>query len=102
VKTAKAHNEQLTGWSELSVVKEPRFDAQIVFCAFRYALGRKTYIVSTVVNYLIQNWKWMTPKFQGLIHKEINKAVEEKWIGMEMDKTQWLRVLELPCEESSY
>jgi hypothetical protein len=96
MKTAQSHNSQLTGQSEL--VSRPEFDPEITFCAFRYALGRMTYVVGDVVDYLKQNWAWMTPRYQELIHKEILQAIRDNCIGMEMDKVQWVQILDLPIE----
>jgi len=67
----------------------------IIFYAFRYALGRSTYAVSDVANYLIKNWVYIDRHTQQLIHKEIIEAVENGSAGMEMDEIQWKSILEL-------
>jgi len=51
------------------------------------------------VSYLIQNWAWMPYKYQALIRKEIQQAIDNYDFGMEMDKTEWLKILELPINE---
>ena len=65
----------------------------IMFYAFRYALGRKTYAVSTVSTALIDNWHLISNKTKEIIIDEINKAIEKGDAGMEMDVKQWKAVL---------
>ena len=109
MKTAKAHNDQLTGFVDLAPFRrgryecsrEPSFDPEITFCAFRYALGRRTYIVGTVVEYLVKNWEWMTPKYQQLIHKEIDEAEKRDGLGHDCDKAEWTKVRGLPLSSKT-
>jgi len=51
----------------------------ILICAFRYALGRRTYVVS-----------------KALYQREI-KEHEKQYgnLGMDMDKEQWYKILQL-------
>lgn len=67
----------------------------ITFYAFRYALGRKTYAVQHVVDYLVENWNLLKGSTQEHIEREIIEAFDENKIGMEMDKREWQRVLNL-------
>jgi hypothetical protein len=72
-----------------------QFNSDIAFCAFRYALGRMSYIVSTVTEYLIRNWELMPLDLQTLIHKEIDVAEQKDQLGMECDKAEWMKVRQL-------
>lgn len=63
-------------------------------CAFRYALGRKTYVVREVVDCLIKHRKKLDTVTKNLICKEIKYATEEGWAGMFMDVKDWKRVVE--------
>ncbi len=68
----------------------------ILIYAFRYALGRRTYAVSDVVEALIENWDSLDKYSKELIKKEI-KLHEKCYgnLGMECDKEQWYKILEL-------
>ena len=70
-------------------------DDGILFMAFRYALGRATYVVGEVVNTIIANWDSISPSLKYLIQKETQTALDKKQAGWEMDEKQWRRVLEL-------
>lgn len=67
----------------------------LVFCSFRYALGRMTYLSSDCVDLLIENWKSIKPRTQQLIKKEIKEAIEQGNAGMKSDIEDWERILEL-------
>jgi hypothetical protein len=62
----------------------------IIFYAFRYALGRKSYAVSDVVNYLLEVWDELTSETQQMIIKEIKECPD---LGMDMDKNLWNIIL---------
>ena len=65
----------------------------IVFYAFRYALGRKTYAVGIVVDYILGNWDLLKPATKGLIQAEIEEAIEKGNAGMEIDVKEWTKIL---------
>ena len=66
----------------------------ILFCAFRYALGRHTYVVGEVVEYLIKNSQSLSNEEKQQYVKEI-KGYLLKNSGMEMDNQYWRRILHL-------
>ena len=68
----------------------------ILFWAFRYALGRATYCTDDVQSCLAENWGKLSVATQNLIKREIMEADRLDTIGMEMDRVGWLRLLELP------
>lgn len=63
-------------------------------CAFRYALGRSTYIVSSVVDELIDHWDEFKGWERDMMCNDIKHAIEHGIAGMDMDVKQWQRVLE--------
>lgn len=76
----------------------------MVLAAFRYCLGRRTYIVSDCEAWLIQQWGNFTPSVQVLIEKELRQAAAQDeqartdgdvWrpLGDGCDRESWLRVL---------
>jgi len=65
----------------------------ILFYAFRYALGRMTYAVSTVADEIIQHAHELDPKIRHIMITDIQKAITENAAGMEMDRKDWERVL---------
>lgn len=67
----------------------------ILFMAFRYALGRRTYVVQDIVETLIDKWDEISLHYKKLIVKEINDAIETDNIGDEFDKAEWERILRL-------
>lgn len=74
-------------------------DSEVLFYAFRYALGRKTYVVNDVVRALREHWTTMKVNEQRLIHKEILEAIKENNAGMDCDITEWKRILELGVQK---
>jgi hypothetical protein len=73
--------------------KPPLDDAMVIY-ATRYAIGRMSYCVGEVVGYLLAHWDQLEPKTRIVIERDIEEALAEGRYGMEMDKQQWLRVLE--------
>lgn len=65
----------------------------ILICAFRYALGRRTYVVSEVSDALIENWHRISEKSRDIIVEEINVAMETEKAGDGMDIDSWRRVV---------
>jgi len=74
-------------------MNDREFDV-LLFCAFRYALGRKTYIVSDVVDLIIKYKEKLNAGSIFIIKKEINKAIEQNQAGMSCDVYEWNKVLE--------
>lgn len=70
-------------------------DAEILFYAFRYALGRMTYVSSVVSDYIIKHWDLITRHTQDMIKMEIKAAIRMGTAGMEMDVKLWQRILAL-------
>jgi hypothetical protein len=66
----------------------------LMLCAFRYALGRRSYIVDDMANLLIKYKSTLNVYTRVLIIKEIKTAFETNNYGMEMDKDIWQIVLD--------
>jgi isocitrate/isopropylmalate dehydrogenase len=72
---------------------------QILHCAFRYALGRMTYIVGFVADAVIHAWPNLSPQMQAMIVREIEEAFYSGRGGMDMDRRQWRRVLDRAAQD---
>lgn len=66
------------------------------FCiaAFRYCLGRSTYIVSDMTNWLENNWLSLLPQTQDIIKRDIYDALRLELGGDDVSKKEWHRFLE--------
>lgn len=78
----------------------------LVVPAFRYCLGRKTYIVQEFVNFLVKNWSDLGERSKICILRELDAAFEQddsdrqngaafRTLGQDCDREQWERVREL-------
>ena len=70
-------------------------DRLILIAAFRYALGRCSYMPSVVAGVLAQCWADLTEHDQRLIRREIDEAIERGHAGMDCDVATWKLVLAL-------
>lgn len=68
----------------------------ILFMAFRYALGRMTYVTLDVSTEIINKWDELSDKYKNLIQKEIKQAINDDIAGMDMDVAEWEKILKLP------
>ena len=66
----------------------------LIICAFRYCLGRKTYVVSWICEIIEKEWSKLSKNDKQLIIKEII-AYKEIWNFTEMDKFSWDKILKL-------
>lgn len=58
-------------------------------CAFRYALGRSTYVVSSVASEIERNVERISAKTRRRMIAEIDEAIADNNAGMQMDVRQW-------------
>lgn len=65
-----------------------------LLCAFDYAVGRMTYVVSEVTADIIDAAPRLSDKAKAYMLKEINRRDEVNALGMSMDREQWLKVRE--------
>jgi len=69
-------------------------DRILLSCAFRYALGRRTYVVSSVVKTILDNWDKLQEHERLRFKKEILEH-KETWgnLGDNYDEENWDRIL---------
>ena len=70
-------------------------DDDMVVYAFRYALGRQTAAVSTVVEHLIRLWPRLDAVDKEQIKKHIALAIRSGEAGAGCDIAEWQKILEL-------
>lgn len=75
-------------------------DGIILNCAFRYALGRQSYVVGVLVNTLIKNFRKINIHDRTRIANEIEKAINERLAGSKYDVVEWRRVMHLFRKEN--
>ena len=66
----------------------------LAFSAFRYALGRQTYIVRDTVELLARQRDHLTDSRRSLMVREIQEAVDAGRAGGRGDARMWLRLKE--------
>jgi hypothetical protein len=79
------------------MTKKRRFlvDNDMVVFAFRYALGRQTAAVSTVVEHLTCLWPRLDKFDREQIKKHIALAIRSGEAGAHCDVTEWQKILDL-------
>ena len=70
--------------------------ADLLISSFRYALGRRTYITSTVSGHLRTYWACLPLAWQELVQREIQEAIASGCAGDACDIQSWQTVLALP------
>ena len=75
-------------------------DEQILICATRYALGRMSYIVEEVANYVFCKRKTLSKECINIITLDIEEELERYHaagfsLGMECDERTWKNLLEV-------
>ena len=60
-------------------------------CAFRYALGRMTYVVDSVANEIERRVAEISTKTLARLVREIEEAVNTERAGMTCDVDRWLK-----------
>lgn len=77
----------------MSLIRESEQE-EILHCAFRYALGRATYVTGFMADSIIYAWPNLSQRMRNMILKEIVDAFGREEYGMQMDKEQWQRVID--------
>jgi hypothetical protein len=72
-----------------------QIDEDIIFFAFRYALGRRTGAVSMVCDYLKEHWKELSVTTQKQIKHEIQETISKDQAGDQCDIANWQEILDL-------
>lgn len=76
-------------YRRLHAFDEP-FPDEITFYAFRYALGRMTYAVQTVTDYIADHINEVSEQSRLLMIEEITEAEARNGLGMACDKERWV------------
>ena len=76
-------------------------DGLIALCAFRYALGRTSFVVPHVAGWLITNRHGLSDAGRRLMVREIDEAGRRNALGMDCDRAEWMRVREAFVASSS-
>lgn len=72
----------------------------LIVSAFRYALGRKTYVVGSTVGIIHQHWKDLSEDTRDLLLREITEYKEKFGnLGHQCDEQEWLTVVQRLIEE---
>ncbi len=78
---------------ELLEKQDMRVSELTLIASFRYALGRKTYIVAEVVENILKNWDMLSSKAKNKIQEEIKEAIKDDNAGSQIDIEQWNMIL---------
>lgn len=81
-------------------------DHLMVIAAFRYCLGRMTYIVGDCASWLIKIWPFLSVQTQNIIKRDLEEAFTRddedreadrdfKALGHDCDRAEWSRVRKL-------
>ena len=70
-------------------------DRLVLIAAFRYALGRMTYMPFVVAGVIRGCWGDLSAHDRKLIKREIAEAIDRGNTGMECDVNTWRGVLEM-------
>jgi hypothetical protein len=79
-------------------------EEQILICAVRYALGRMSYIVGVVCDYVKSKRNELSENCKNIIIKDIEESVEYyhragHTVEMECDERYWINLLEILKQE---
>ena len=69
-------------------------DQMMALAAFRYCLGRRSYIVGICVDWIRLMWSSFSKDTQFIILRDIIEAYLDGCTGMDMDTIDWLKVLQ--------
>ena len=75
-------------------------EEQILICAVRYALGRQSYIVGDVAEYVNSKKNELSEHCRHIIMRDIDEDIKRCHLanvtcGMEMDERTWLNLLDV-------
>ncbi len=73
----------------------------MTLAAFRYCLGRRSYIVTECVQWLYEYWDDLPPVAQKTIKDEIQIALDEDMAGDLCDISCWNALLEYAKEKAA-
>jgi hypothetical protein len=65
----------------------------VIMGAFRYALGRQTYVVSSVIEWLQENWDILEQKSKFVIMRDTAAELMDGMVGADFDDKRWREFL---------
>jgi len=68
-------------------------DQIMSLAAFRYCLGRKTYIVGICIGWIKKHWKQFSNNTKSVMLRDIIEAYLGNLTGMKMDTISWIELL---------
>ena len=85
-------------------------ESEIYFCAFRYCLGRMTYVVSDYCEEATRKIRQITDHFLLLLEKELSEAIHKddeqrakgepyKILGWDCDRAHWVELFGVVSKE---
>lgn len=75
---------------------EPKYNSHLITLAiFRYALGRRSYVVSEITDWLKDNWEDIGPNTRKIILDEISDSLYLGSAGDPCDMKCWESVREM-------
>ena len=79
-------------------------DEQILICAVRYALGRMSYIVGVVCQYVTYKRKTLSKECINIIIRDIEDEMKRyhkagEYLGMKCDERNWCELLDILKKE---
>ena len=80
-------------------------DEQILVCAVRYALGRRTYIVGVVCDYVKAKIRTLSKHCIIILIRDIEEEMERchrlgYTLGDDCDEREWIKLLEVLKKET--
>lgn len=67
----------------------------VLVCAFRYALGRKTYVVGAIVGEIHKSWNSLSENDKELFVREISEYERTYGnLGHDCDRRDWMTIIE--------
>ncbi len=76
-------------------------DQLMAMAAFRYCLGRRSYIVSCCQEWLLQHWSQLDENSRHVILRDICEALADGNAGMKMDERSWRITLRNLAQQES-
>lgn len=66
----------------------------MIVSGFRYALGKRNYVVGEIVSDIASNAEKLSSKTRNLFIKEISEKWHNNALGHQCDTTQWVHLMQ--------
>lgn len=84
----------------MSTLTQDEYDT-LFFCAFRYALGRKTYITGVVSELIRDHLDLISTDFKVKAAADLDRAISSGFAGMQCDVAEWLKLRAMLGEDNA-